>query len=223
VVDRLEEHVQSQQDSKGFDFLVVTAAVFPNWQAESHQQEDGIDLPFAVAVVGRYIIYQNMARFMKSDHPVRVLNVLASGMRSVFPLDATLASGKRDPSSLFDSIMTFSTGNELMLKLIESDPKYVNATLVSTHPGILKMDLHAGQGFFFDIAEHVSVALAGISIEDCGIRQASILASPKLLHDQLSYVSSNMRGRQPSATLETEIQKATPWLTDFLARLVDYK
>lgn len=224
LVDRLEEHVeQSQQEPKGFDFLVVTAAVFPNWQQESQQQEDGVDLCFAVAVVGRYIVYKNMARFMKRDDPVRILNVLASGLRSVVPLERDLASGKRNPSSLYDSIMTFSTGNEVMLKLIESNnlgSDNLNATLVSTNPGFLKTDLHRGQGLLFDIAEHVSVSLAGISIEDCGLQQASILASPKLLHDRLSYVSSDMRGRQASTALKTVVEKDLPWLTDFLQRLV---
>lgn len=225
LVNRLEEHVQSsqQQEPKGFDFLVVTAAVFPDWQQQSQQQEDGIDLCFAVAVVGRYIVYKNMARFMKRDDQVRVLNVLASGARLVVPLERDLASGKRNPSSLFESLRTFSTGNEVMLKLIESNPSHdnLNATFVSTHPGFLKTDLHVGQGLLFDIAEHVSVSLAGISIEDCGLQQASILASPKLLPGQLSYVSSDMRGRQASAALEAVVEKDLPWLTDFLQGLVD--
>lgn len=223
LVDRLEEHVVSQREPKGFDFLVVTAAVFPDWQHESQQQEDGIDLCFAIAVVGRYIVYKNMARFMKSDDPVRVLNVLASGERSVVPLDRVLASGKRDPLSLFESAMAFSTGNEVMLKLIESHPSLdnLNATLVSTHPGFLKTDLHVGQGLLFDIAEDVVMSLAGISIEDCGLQQASILASPKLWHGQLSYVSSDMRGRQASAALEAVVEKDLPWLTHFLQTLVD--
>jgi NAD(P)-dependent dehydrogenase (short-subunit alcohol dehydrogenase family) len=219
----------ASKKKRGFDYLVVTAAIFPDW-SRPHQQEDGIDECFFIGVVGRYIVYKNMARFMNvSDDPtknenVRVLNVMASGEMPVYTLPKDLASGKRDAKSLFESIMTFATGNELMLRILEED---VNASLgttrVSTHPGLLKTDLHRGQGWLLDLAEFVGVMLKGISIEHCGQTQASILASPLLPKQEQSYVCSDMHGRLMHPNLIALQQTHQAWLKDFLDKLVDDK
>jgi len=159
LLDRLEEFVAQQ--GEGFDYLVVTAAVFPDWSGTSHQQEDGVDRPFFIAVVGRYMLYTNMERFMNTKKSSRVLNILASGEMPAYALSRDLASGQRNATSLFDSIITFGSANELMLHLV--DPPG-NTTIVSTHPGMLKTELHKGQGAFFDAIEAISVGLNGISI-----------------------------------------------------------
>ncbi len=44
---------------KKFDYAVISAATFPDW-TKPLQNEDGIDKSFAIAVVGRFIIYRNM-------------------------------------------------------------------------------------------------------------------------------------------------------------------
>jgi hypothetical protein len=222
LVDEFEALVKAQTKPKGFDYLVVTAAVFPDWE-ESHQQEDGIDRCFAVAVVGRYIIYKNSRRFMNlgDDGSARVLNVLASGEMTHHELSHDLISGKRNASNFFDAIISFSSGNELMLQLIDSDPElHLHLTRVSTHPGMMITDLHRGQGLLMEIVEPIIYALEGISIEDSGIRQASILVSPRLPKNQLSFVSSDMVGRLPHKDLKTLVEKEGQWLSDLLKQLL---
>ena len=78
LVDRLVAR------NKRYDFAVISAATFPDW-TKPLQNEDGIDKSFGIAVVGRYLIYRNMHRFMASN--ARVLNVLASGEK--FPKRGT--------------------------------------------------------------------------------------------------------------------------------------
>lgn len=227
LVDKLEEYVQkSHEKPYGFDYMVVSAAVFPDW-TQPQQQEDGIDRCFAVAVVGRYILYKSMSRFMKTSvGEYRVLNVMASGEMPIYFLKHDLAEGKRDASNLIESAITMASGNELMLKLIDKDPKLSKMpglTLISTSPGFLKSDLHRGQGWLWDLMEVVTYALMGTSVEECGIRQASILASPLLPAKQLSRVTPDMRGRLADPKLERLVETELPWLKKFLDKLIVFE
>jgi hypothetical protein len=206
-------------DDSRFDHLVVTAAIFPDWTGRRpHQQEDGIDSPFAVAVVGRYIIYKNMPKFLKPD--ARVMNVLASGQSmDKIEVDWDLAGGKRDPKGLSHSIMTFACGNELVLRLVDADPVLSSHTRASTHPGFIGTDLQAGQGPLFHAIASVALAIAGITVEEGGLRQASVLASDRLHGGSLTYVSADLKGRVPSEMFMESVKEHLPRLREFLQRL----
>jgi len=196
-----------------FDFLIVSAATFPDWSAPL-LNEEGFDKSFAIAVLGRFIIYKNMHRFMSSKG-ARVLNVLASGMKKVSPLDRELASGNRTVSTLFEGMFTFSLGNELMQIALEEKLQQLSKnriTMVSTHPGILKTDLHRGQGLWLDALEFIVVSLIGVSEEDCGIKQASILVSKQLHENHLSYVDQFSIGRLASDSLLEQKEEHLEWL-----------
>lgn len=206
-----------ERSEKKYDFLVVSAATFPDWSSPL-RNEDGFDKSFAIAVLGRYIIYANMHRFLVKKN-ARVLNVLASGQGKVHPLDRALASGDKEVSTLFEGMFTFSLGNELMqIGLEEKDQilKKNHVTMVSTFPGLLKTDLHRGQGLWLDVLEFVMVSLIGISEEDCGVKQASILVSNKLHENSLSYVDQFSIGRLASADLLHEKEKNLDWLWSML-------
>jgi hypothetical protein len=162
--------------------------------------------------------------FAKNEN-VRVLNVMASG-EPLYPIPIDLATGKRDAKNMIESVMAFATGNELMLRILQEDTvnnASLSTTRVSTHPGLLKTDLHRGQGWFMDLAEFVAVAIKGVSIEDCGMMQASVLASPLLPKGHQSYVSSDMRGRMMHPSLVAIQQTQQVWLKDLLHELVDQK
>lgn len=202
-----------------FDYFVQTAAVFPDW-AEL-KQEDGLEKGFAIAVVGRYILYKHADRFLKeagsgAGGAARVLNVLASGHLPVQPYDRALASGARLPTGLLEAINSWSFGNELMQIGLGEHGEHHGTTRVSTMPGMLATDLHDGQGLVMDVVEPIMVALIGISEEDCGVRQASILASPKLHSGGLSYVDENMKGRARSAELQSMADEHLAWLWEFI-------
>lgn len=200
-----------------YDYLVVSAATFPDFQ-NPLLNDDGLDKSFGIAVVGRFIIYKNMHRFLvKKD--ARVLNVMASGMASVKPLDRELASGQRNVSYLIEGMMTFSVGNELMQIGLEEKDHILSEkkiTMVSTHPGLLKTDLHRGQGILFDTLEFVVVSLAGTTEKECGIKQASILASDRLHKYGLSYVDQFSIGRVASSELIREKEDSLDWLWSLL-------
>ena len=72
-----------------------------------------------------------------------------------------------------------------------------------------------------DLLEPIFVALIGISEEDCGVRQASIMASDQL-HDhdtnnnQITYVNQYMQGMLPSPFLLQQITDEGAWLKQFL-------
>lgn len=213
LVEKLAQATASQADPPGFDYLVVTAATFPDW-SRSQTQQDGLNLPFAIAVVGRYIVYQNMDHFMKNASSVRVMNVLAPGMH-VPILAKDMAEGKRDAKNLAECILTFGNANDIMFQNLE-----MNATRVNTHPGVIMTDLFHGQGWWFGIIAHVAVALAGVSIEECGLRQASILASDKLHSGQLSYVGEHMVGLLPNEQAKSFAKEHTEWVKSLLTRVV---
>ena len=211
-----------------YDYLVVTAATFPDWSAPTLLNEDGVDQSFAIAVVGRFIIYNNMRKFMRiadGSAVPRVLNVLASGKR-FYPksFDRELAAGKREAKNLIEAMMAFAIGNEIMQIALDrkggGDEKKA-FTRVSTHPGLLVTDLHRGQGIVMDTIEPIAVALKGKTPEECGMQHASILASNKLNEGEISYVDDTLRGRLRSVSLDREISNHLDWLWAFLNDLID--
>lgn len=216
IVKRLESR------NKRYDFAVVSAATFPDW-SRPLQNDDGLDKSFAIAVVGRFLMYRNMHRFMNDN--ARILNVMASGEKlpaNVF--DQDVASGKRNVTSLLDAMMNFGVGNEIMMdSLFRYDENYANGkqyTMVSTHPGMLKTDLHRGQGVIFDIIETILVGLIGRSEEETGIRQSSILVSDKLHQFGLTFVDLFGYGRiRDPKSKEFVIEKNREWLWSFLIDL----
>ena len=195
----------------------ILQATFPNWDAPL-LNEDGIDKSYAIAVVGRFLIYRNMHRFL--TYGARVLNVLASGQKNFGTLDRELAAGERISNNLFENMMTFALANELMqIGLEQNDSTVRKTTRVSTHPGILKTDLHRGQGIWFDILESVAVAIMGVTEEECGTRQAGILASNLLHGGGLSYVDQFNKGKIRSSELQLEVDTNLEWLWSQLMSL----
>jgi len=195
-----------------YDYLVLTAAVFPNWN--DLLQEDGLDRGFAIMVLGRYIVYRNMDKFLNPKSS-RVLNVAIGGM-CLGGFNRQLASGEKNVTNLLGALKLMAIGNELMELGLQEKGKLFGLPYVTTHPGLLKTDLHRGQGFLFDLLEIIMVAVMGISENDCGVRQASILASTKLHPGSLSYVDEHMYGRKMPNQLQIEADKHLNWLWSFL-------
>lgn len=196
-----------------FDYLVVTAAVFPDW--EDLLQEDGLEKGHAIAVVGRYNLYRHMNLFLKEGG--RVLNVMASGQNR-HALNKETLEGKKNVTSLVEAILSWSDAAELMQVGVQKSGQFHKTTRVTTNPGLLSTELHYGQGKLFEIFEAIGVAFMGISEEQCGLNQASILASPRLHKGQLNYVDEGMKGRLRSAPLqkavETDLDYLMAWLDE---------
>jgi len=202
----------AERAKKGrFDYLVVTAAVFPDW--ENLLQEDGLEKGHAIAIVGRYLVYRHMNLFMK-ERP-RVLNVLASG-GSWCNFDRALFLGERNVTGLMEAILNWGGGFEIMQIGLKVQNKDYDATRVTTNPGFISTELHTGQGWVQDHLEPILAATIGISEEEAGVRQASILASPALYKDKITYVDDDMIGRLPSPALETCFKEHGDWLMSWL-------
>jgi NAD(P)-dependent dehydrogenase (short-subunit alcohol dehydrogenase family) len=201
-----------------YDFLICSAGIFPDWNSLTN--EDGLEKAYAIAVVGRFLLYRNMHHFLKMPHG-RALNILASGTYIPMWIDRGMANGTKDPYALADALINFNTAHEVMLVgLDHRDSNIQNAiTRVSTHPGVIVTELHQGQGWMTDVAMHLGELLLGISVEECGIRQASILASDALAHGKLSYVDPFMIGRKQSGALQKQVQHHLDWLWETLTKL----
>merc|ERR1739848_553013 len=92
-------------------------------------------------------------------------------------------------------------------------------TLVSTHPGALKTDLHRGQGLWFDIFESIMMTLIGRTEEDSGVHQSSVLVSDKLHENSITFVDSFGHGRERDPKLTAAVIENKEWLQKLLARL----
>lgn len=194
-----------------FDYVFVTAAIFPYW--DDLMNEDGLERSFGIAVIGRYMIYNNLKLILKPESG-RMLNVLAAGMDD-YPFDLDLASGSTTNGSFFQYVMNFACGNEMMMiGLRQRNKFYSNVTRVSTHPGMLKTDLHRGQGWWLDVLEGVLVKLIGFTEEEAGIRQASILASSQLVEGRLNYVDEFLKGRLLGS--KVPVDDHLDWLMDLI-------
>jgi hypothetical protein len=208
LVRWLEEAAKTQGK---YDNLVVTAAVFPDWKELLN--EDGLEKGHAIAVVGRYTLYRHMHRFLKDGG--RVLNVLASGDKMA-RFERDLLTGQRNCTGLVECVLNWGSSSELMQIGVQESGKFKSITRVSTNPGFLRTELHSGQGLIVDLLEPVVAALIGISEDDCGVRQASILASERLPKGQLSYVDEDMIGRTRSSELQTLADDHLLWLMAWL-------
>ena len=193
-----------------------------------------MDRSFAVYVQGRFIIYNNLNKFMETppnnnndEDNVRqhsaVLNVIGSGEKPMLTFDRDIASGSRPVSNLIEAVACASLGNELMLLGLQqnkklNDKEAFDYAMVSTHPGLLHTDLHNGQGWLMDIFEPIGVAIMGISEEECGYHQASILAytATKAPVNSLTYVDSLMQARLKSKELQKEEDEHLDWLWKLL-------
>jgi len=194
-----------------FDYMVVTAAVFPDWK--EMLQEDGLEKGHAIAVVGRYMLYRHMDLFLKEG--ARVLNVAAAGEQHA-NFDKELLTGQRNATSLWEAVLNWAGIVEMVQIGIQESGDFHKTTRVSTHPGLLSTELHVGQGWIMDMAEPVLVGLMGISEDDCGLRQASILASPRLHKENLTLVDEDMIGRLHSTGFQTNVGKHLPWVMSWL-------
>ena len=200
-----------------FDYLIVTAAIFPYWNDLIN--EDGLERSFGITVIGRYLIYNNAELFLKPNTG-RILNVLASGMDS-YPFDRDLASGKRIDGSLFSFVMNFACGNEMMqLGLGQRNSFYSKLTRVSSHPGILKTDLHRGQGWLMDVIEGIIFKFVGFTEEEAGIRQASLLASNLLVEGRINYVDEFMKGRLLGSKMSVTVNDHLDWLMELIDKTI---
>lgn len=197
---------------KKFDFLVVTAGIFPVW--DDLMNEDGLERAFAIAVVGRFLIYREMGSFLKQNG--QILNVLASGMQFPYFLDRKIASGEQRPNFFIQVLLNFNTAHELMLLGFEQRAGFVGESMrfVSTHPGVIATELHVGQGHASQMLFRLFEWALGISEEECGRRQASILASAKLYKGNVSYVDMFGTGRLRSSSLEAVAKEHLEWLYD---------
>lgn len=206
---------------KSYDFAVVSAATFPDW-TKPLQNDDGLDKSFAIAVMGRFLVYRNAHRF--TNKHARIINVLASGEKLPVELfDKKIATGERNVTGLLEAMMTFALGNEIMIDgLYAYDDYYASKdyfTMVSTHPGLLETDLHRGQGFFFDMFEKVVVSIAGTTEEEVGELQTSILVSNQTHLNGLSFVDSFGYGRVHDAKTKNMIEENSDWLWEMLTKL----
>lgn len=210
------------RDHDPFDVLVQTAAVFPDWEGEA-LQADGIEKCFAVAVVGRFILYSRMNEFMRagSTSPLVVMNVMTGGDKPLASFHRDIVTGRRVSSSLVETMLCTSLGNDLMQLAMEGHAEDLanidlsQYTRVSTHPGLLMTDLHRGQGVLFDVLEWLGVFLIGFTEEEAGLRQSSILAAAltgQIPQGQLTYVDSELWGREKSHELLEEYENHHEWL-----------
>jgi len=194
-----------------FDYLVVTAAVFPDWA--DLLNEDGIEKGHAIGVVGRYALYRHMNLFVQEG--ARVLNVAASGEKEA-RFDRDIMTAKRNVTGLIETVLNWAGAHEMSQIGLQESNNFHKTTRVSTNPGLLGTELHDGQGWVMDIIEPIMVALIGISEEECGHRQASILASPRLHKEGLTYVDEDLIGRTRSTALQEVANKHLSWLMAWL-------
>jgi hypothetical protein len=194
-----------------FDFVACTAAVWPDW--DEPLQADGLEKGHFVAVVGRYMLYRRLGELLTPERG-RVLNVAVAGM-AYLSFDRALASGAKAPASLQGTILNWATANDLMLIGLAREDEhgaFARATRATTHPGLLVTDLHRGQGWLMDVLEPLIVAIAGISEQEAGERQASVLVSPSLRPAALTYVSDDLQARLPSPSLLALADEHLDWL-----------
>ncbi|CAB9503386.1 Dehydrogenase [Seminavis robusta] len=211
--------LQYKAEDTRYDLFIVSAGIFPDWK--ELRNEDGLEKSYGIAVVGRFLLYKHMHRFLKPQ--ARVLNILASGMYVPWNIDKEMAIGKKLPTNLAKAMINFSTAHEVMLVGLDQrdDEETMMSTFtrVSTHPGVVETQLHAGQGWFLDTAMRLGEQIIATSVEDCGLMQASILASDQLPPGKLSYVDAFGMGRLRSAALQQQVEEHLDWLWYTLLRL----
>ena len=168
--------------------------------------------------MGRFLLYRNMHNWLAPN--ARVLNILASGMKMPMWMDRAMAEGTKEPKTLPPAMINFATAHEIMMIGLDQRDDTVNTfTRVSTHPGVIATGLHSGQAWFMDKVVGLGERILSISVEECGIRQASILAADALPEGKLSYVDAFMMGRKQAGVLQKLVRTELDWLWGQLTEL----
>lgn len=98
-----------------------------------------------------------------------------------------MTKGTKEPKTLPPAMIHFCTAHEIMMiGLDQRDGTVHKFTRVSTHPGVVDTGLHSGQGWFVDKVVGLGERLLAISVEECGLRQASILAADAVVYPRAS-------------------------------------
>ena len=212
LVVQLCKQDASQKTRNGYDFLVVSAGIFPDWN-DDLVNEDGLEKSLAIAVVGRFLLYRNMLQGLVDPHQGRVLNILASGMQIPYFLQRDMIAGVQRPTNFPQAIINMNTAHELMLIGLQQQALLgPSMRMVSTHPGILASELHKGQGWAWQAFFWLAKAVLGMSEQACGVQQASILASNQLPTGQVSYVDMFGVGRKRTTLLQPLVEQHLEWL-----------
>ena len=223
-----------QKGGVRYDYLIVSAAIFPQRKDPSPLNADGIEKSFGIAVVGRFLLYHKAHSFMKmassndASHSPMILNVLASGTKLGMPFDRGLVRSLHSFHLL--NIANFALGNEIALHKLtkggtNSDGTPFVIPIVTTHPGLLKTDLHRGQGLWMDVIESIGVYFMGSTEEECGRRQVSIMNAvgekrqAKMTSSLLTIVDNFGYGRRMNSGMEKDIAENGNWLWNLLLLL----
>ena len=83
-------------------------------------------------------------------------------------LDREIILGLKNATSLFSAMLQFSIASELMLIGLTEEFER-DRDVISLHPGVVKTELHRGQGVFFDLLAHLMYFVQGISLEESGL------------------------------------------------------
>ncbi len=221
-----------------YDYLIVTAAIFPQPKKRnpSPLNEDGIEKSFAIGVVGRFLLFRGAHSFMKAptaSHSPMILNVLAAGTSMGRPFDRKLVRSLHG-FHLFN-IANFALGNEIILHKLtthdgesggqNSDGAPFAIPVITTHPGFLKTDLHRGQAWLMDVGEAIAVHFMGSTEEVCGRREVSILCaigerrSKDKPSSLLTIVDNFGYGRLINDDMKRDVKEHGDWLWDLLVLL----
>ncbi len=220
-----------------YDYLVVTAAIFPKSKRKNPTplNSDGIEKAFAIGVLGRLLLFRAAHTFMKKpaedpSYSPMILNVMAAGTSIGFPFDRALVQSLHG-FHLFN-IGNFAVGNEILLHKLttkedgskggqNSDGTPFAIPIITTHPGFLKTDLHRGQGLLMDIGEAISVHFMGSTEEVCGQREVSLLCAvgEKYSFEKaslLTIVDNFGYGRLMNNDIKRDLNEHGDWLWDLL-------
>eukprot|EP01129_Flabellula_baltica_P002540 TRINITY_DN12351_c0_g1_i1.p1 TRINITY_DN12351_c0_g1~~TRINITY_DN12351_c0_g1_i1.p1 ORF type:complete len:335 (-),score=74.66 TRINITY_DN12351_c0_g1_i1:31-1035(-) len=208
-----------EEDNAVFDAMIVSVAVFPDW--DDLLTEDGMEKSLAVMIMGRHLFYQHADKFLTTNG--RLLSVAVAGSKArAERLDRDLIQGKRNLSNIVESLQNLALLSELILIDLADSWVQNNLKIINTHPGFIGTDLHKGQGLLFDLFEQVMVYTIGISEEEAGLRQATILASDKIVK-KVSYFDPEMTARVLDPNIITLDKSEGGWFINFLNNFIENK
>ena len=195
--------LQDESNSVRYDYLIVTAAVLtaPKFRNPTPLNEDGIEICFAIGVVGRFLLYRNATTFMNmkqqppktttgtksssSHSSPMILNVCAAG-DGKGGFDRTLVRTLATPIHFLNDV-NYAVGNELMLrKLVSVNEQANNAVddgskfgipITTTHPGFIATELLHDQGWWVDTLVPLLCHFIGMSAREAGRREVSKLCA----------------------------------------------
>ena len=185
-----------KEERTTFDYVIFSIGVWPS--ATDAYTADGIHKVFAIDLLSRHMVLRALIEHQLLSEDVRIMSILASSQNLPASIvDKPSLMQRLSDSTRPEGVTGLRAGFHLMLCTAIANDAWLHAMapslppgahVMGTFPGLLVTDLAASTfpAWLLPLVKLAQTPLSD-SDEECGLRHASILASPNVGRKRVSF------------------------------------